>query len=145
MSIKIKEVSIEEIIKVNDTIIEFEVHYDKNYFEDKYKKQTKLLIIAYLDNKPAGYLIGYDRFNDSSFYCWLAGVSPKFRKKGILKSLMEYEEEWAKKHKYKKIVIKTRNKWRAMISYLVKYGYQFIEVQQKPDISENRIILEKSL
>jgi len=141
----IKEVSIEEAVKVNVTIIEFDAPYQKDYFEDKYQDKDKLIIVAYIDNQPAGYIVGYDKFSDGSFYCWMAGVNPEFRKMGILKYLMDYEEKWAKENGYNKIKIKTRNNRREMIAYLVKYGFFFTEVVQHPDIDDNRILLEKEL
>lgn len=143
--ISIKEVPIEEAVKVNATIVEFETPYQKNYFEGRYRDKEKLIIVAYIDNLSAGYLVGYDKFGDGSFYCWMTGVNPKFRKKGVLKALINYEEKWAKERGYNKIKIKTRNNRREMLSYLVKYGFFFTEVIPHPNILDNRILLEKEL
>ena len=143
--ITIKEVPIEEAVKVNATIVEFDSAYQKDYFEDRYKDRDKLIIVAYVDDQPAGYIVGYDKFEDGSFYCWMAGVNPKFRKLGLLKSLMDYEDKWAKEKGYNKIKIKTRNNRREMLSYLVKYGFFFTEVVQHSNIDDNRILLEKEL
>ncbi len=144
--IVVKEVSVEEAVKINLTIPEFEARYNtKDYFEDRYKNKDTLIIMAYFDNKPAGYLIGYDRFSDKSFYCWMAGVKPEFREMGVLKALMDYEESWAKARGYKKIRIKTRNNRREMLAYLIKYGFYFTEVETYPNIEENRILAEKKL
>jgi len=144
-NITIKEVSIEEAVKVNATIVEFDAPYQKDYFEDRYKDKEKLIIVAYVDDQPAGYIVGYDKFEDGSFYCWMAGVNPKFRKLGLLKTMMDYEDKWAKEKDYNKIKIKTRNNRREMLSYLVKYGFFFTEVVQHPNIDDNRILLEKEL
>jgi len=144
-NITIKEVPIEEAVKVNATIVEFDAPYQKDYFEDKYKDKDKLIIVAYVDDQPAGYIVGYDKFEDGSFYCWMAGVNPKFRKLGLLKRMMDYEDNWAKEKGYNKIKIKTRNNRREMLAYLVKYGFFFTEVVQHPNIDDNRILLEKEL
>lgn len=141
----IKEVPIEEVVKVNATIVEFGAPYPKEYFEAKYKDEDKLLIVAYVNGESAGYIVGYDRFNDGSFYCWMAGVNPNFRKKGVLKALMDYEDKWAKEKGYNRIKIKTRNNRREMLSYLVNYRFLFVEVINNPNIKENRILLEKKL
>ena len=145
IKIKIKEVSIEEVVTVNATIIEFDSPYQKDHFEERYKDREKLIIVAYIDDKPAGYIVGYDKFNDGSFYCWMAGVNPNFRSKGVLKTLMDYEDKWAKEKGYNKIRIKTRNNRREMLFYLVKYGFFFTGVTQHPNIKDNRILLEKEL
>ncbi len=145
VKISVKEVPIEEAVKVNSTIIEFDESYSKNYFEERYNGKTHLIIVAYVDDKPTGYIVGYDRFNDGSFYCWMAGVDPKFRKMGVLKALMDYEEKWAKNKGYGKIRIKTRNNRREMLAYLVKYGFLLTEVESRDNIEENRILFEKKI
>ncbi len=141
----VKEVAIEEALKVNEKIPEFEESYSKDSFEERYKDKEKLINVAYLNGKPAGYIIGYDKFDDGSFYCWMAGVDTRFRRKGVLKALMIHQEKWAKKKGYEKIKIKTRNNRREMLAYLVKYGFNFIEVEQRPNIKDNRILLEKNI
>jgi len=144
-NITIEEVPIEEAIKINATIVEFDTPYQKNYFEDRYKGKDKLIIVAYVDDQPAWYIVGYDKFGDGSFYCWMAGVNPKFRKLGLLKAMMDYEDKWAKEKGYNKIKIKTRNNRREMLAYLVKYGFFFTEVVQQPNVDDHRILLEKEL
>jgi GNAT superfamily N-acetyltransferase len=102
-------------------------------------------MVAYVDGKPAGYLVGYDEFGDGSFYSLMAGVDPKFRGQGVLKAMMKYQDAWARKKGYNKIRIKTRNNRREMLAYLVKYGFYAIEVQPKPKIEDYRILFEKNL
>ncbi|MDP1884424.1 MAG: GNAT family N-acetyltransferase [Candidatus Moranbacteria bacterium] len=142
-SIVIKEDSIEVAVKVNATITEFDKPYDKAYFEGHYKNAVSLILVAYVDNQPAGYMVSYDKNNDGSFYCWMAGVDPLFRRLGLLNSMMQYLNDWAKNHGYNKLTIKTRNNRREMLSYLVKAGFNFAEVQPHPFIKDNRILLEK--
>jgi len=141
----IKEVPIGEAVRVNATIPEFTEGFGKDHFEEKYDGKEHLIIVAYCNNKPTGYLIGYDRFDDGSFYCWMTGVTPAYRGKGVLKAMMDYQERWAKKHGFTKIRIKTRNKRREMLAYLVKYGFNFVEVVPYLDVGENRMLLEKKI
>ena len=142
--IVIKEVPIEEAVKVNSTIIEFDETYDINHFSERIQGRESLIIVAYLNGQAVGYIVGCDHYNDGSFYCWMAGVDPKFRRKGVLTALMDYQDKWAKEKGYTKIKIKTRNTRREMLAYLVKQGFNFIEVESREDVKENRIILEKS-
>jgi ribosomal protein S18 acetylase RimI-like enzyme len=142
-NIVVKEDSIEVAVKVNATITEFDKPYDKAYFEDRYKNSVSLILVAYVDNQPAGYMVSYDKNNDGSFYCWMAGVDPLFRRLGLLNSMMQYLNDWAKNHGYNRLTIKTRNNRREMLSYLVKAGFNFAEVQPQPFIEDNRILLEK--
>ena len=145
--IEVREVSIEEVLKVHKNVIEFdEMPPKKEVFEDRYKGKQNLIIVAYYNDFPIGYIIGYDRFEDNeSFYCWMAGVDVNYRKLGALKALMDYQIKWAKEKGYKKLKIKTRNNRREMLSFLVKNDFNFISVEEKENIRENRINLEKAI
>lgn len=144
--VKVIETTIDEVLKVNKNVIEFsdDVNLNKEYFERRYENKEHLITVAYLKDTPIGYIVSYDKFNDGeSFYIWMAGVDYNYRRKGALTELMNYQSEWAKKNGYSKLKIRTRNARREMLSYLVKNGFNFTEVEQKENILENRINLEK--
>ncbi|HIT70865.1 MAG TPA: GNAT family N-acetyltransferase [Candidatus Scatovivens faecipullorum] len=145
--IEIKEVDIKEAIKVHKNIKEFnETKPEKEYFENRYRDREKLIIVAYYNNVPAGYIIGYDKFQDGkNFYCWMAGVDSKFRKLGILTKMMQYQENWAKQKGYSILKIKTRNNRREMLSFLVKHNFNFLSVEKRDNIQDNRINLQKEI
>lgn len=145
--IEVKEVDIKEAIKVHKNIKEFnETKPEKEYFENRYRDREKLIIVAYYNNVPAGYIIGYDKFQDGkNFYCWMAGVDSKFRKLGILTKMMQYQENWAKQKGYSILKIKTRNNRREMLSFLVKHNFNFLSVEKRDNIQDNRINLQKEI
>ena len=148
MDVVIKESTLDEAVSLNKQIPEFdEPHFTKVYCEQKCGTKEKLVLIAEIDKKPAGYLIGFDRYSDGSFYCWMAGVLPAYRKKGVLKALMQYQDVWAKKKEDTCIRLKTRNKRREILAYLVKYGFSFVRVIKKghDHADEYRIGMEKKL
>lgn len=145
-NIVVREVPIDEAVKVNRNVIEFDGKDTKaEDFERRYQDKDKLIIVAYYENVPIGYIIGYDRDNDGSFYCWMAGVDNNYRRLGALTSLMNYQMDWAKKKGYNKLKIRTRNNRREMLSFLVKNGFNFVSVENREDITENRINLEHDL
>ena len=144
MTITIRESTLETAVSMHERLPEFDGH-ELGYYEDRIDDKKSLVIIAYVDEEPAGYLISYDRYGDGSFYCWLAGVLTEFRKKGVLKKMMNYLYDWAKLRGYKKILIKTRNKRREMLSYLTRNGFDIVRVSRREPQSENRILLEKKL
>ncbi len=142
----VKEVSIEEAVKVNRNVIEFDgKDTTKEDFEKRYVGKDNLIIVAYYKNIPIGYIIGYDRDNDGSFYCWMAGVDNNYRRLGALTTLMNYQMNWAKNKGYNKLKIRTRNNRREMLSFLVKNGFNFVSIEQRDNITENRINLEHDL
>ena len=145
-NIVVREVPIDEAVKVNRNVIEFDGKDTKaEDFERRYQDKDKLIIVAYYENVPIGYIIGYDRDNDGSFYCWMAGVDNNYRRLGALTALMNYQMDWAKKKGYNKLKIRTRNNRREMLSFLVKNGFNFVSVENREDITENRINLEHDL
>ena len=129
-NIEIKETAIDEVLKVNKNVIEFsdDVNLNKEYFENRYQNKEHVKIVAYLNDSPIGYIVGYDKFNDGeSFYVWMAGVDYKYRRKGALTKLMQYQIDWAKRQGYSKLKDKTRNARREMLSFLVKMNLTLLK------------------
>lgn len=145
--IEIKEVNIEEVLKVHKNVLEFDdLNPKKEYFEDRYKDKEKIIIVAYYNYIPVGYIIGYDKFQDNeSFYCWMAGVDVNYRRLGILTQLMNYQINWAMENGYHILKIKTRNNRREMLSFLIKNGFYFTDVEKRDNIKDNRINLQKDI
>lgn len=146
--IVIKETNLEEAIQVHENVLEFQDgNLEKEDFENRYQDAEKLIIVAYYQEKPIGYMIGYDRFKDhkENFYCWMAGVDSRYRRMGALKNLMKYQEDWAKEKGYRNLRIKTRNNRREMLSFLVKNDFYFVSIEEQEKIEDNRINLVKKL
>ena len=144
--IVIRQAPVQTVFDVHMKIPEFkEAGYDLDVFEDRLKGKKHHLSVGFVDEIPAGYMVSYERWEDGSIYCWLAGVAPAFRRCGVMTRLMAALGKWAKEKGYKKITIKTRNNRREMLVFLVKNGFNFTHIQPKGRIEESRIMLEKSL
>lgn len=145
MSITIKEGNLDDALKVDALIPEFENHYSKESYSKRLDKSKHLILVAYVDNKLAGYKIGYDRFKDGSFYTWIGGVIPEFRKMKVAKTLAEHQEKWAKEQGFTSIILKTRNRYKNMLLFAIKNGFQIIDLKLNDNILDNRIVLRKEL
>lgn len=143
--VSVAKATIESVVEITKSIPEFSPSYAKSYFEDRYLGHRHLIIVGSAGGHQAGYIVGYDRDQDGSFYLWMAGVNPSYRRLGVLTSLMGYAENWARENGYKQLKIKTRNNRRAMLAYLVKQGYLFTDVEPHDDLLENRVELIKPL
>ncbi len=88
-------------------------------------------------------MIAYDRFGDGSIYLWCVGVLPKYRKRGILGHLMKRFEKWSAENGFTKIKLKSANKFRNMLAYILEEGYLFTQVVPPEDLNENEIWVEK--
>lgn len=143
--IMVKEGDIETVVQISAKIVEFDMLYDSQYYAERIAGKESCVLVAYSEDVPVGFIVAYDKDDDGSFYCWMAGVDPQFRRMGVLSALMRYLNSWAKKRQYTKIRIKTRNNRREMLAYLIKEGYYCIEVETYPHISDNRILFEKDI
>ena len=134
--IHIRESLFHECMDLSFKIPEF----NSPYKIEEYKKRCAgkyLALIAEIDNQPVGFKIGYDRFKNGSFYSWMGGVLPKFRRMGVASSLANFQEKWANKNGFSSIILKTRQKHDEMIAFSLNRGFIITE--------ETRILMQKSL
>ncbi|UJR09889.1 hypothetical protein I4U23_014111 [Adineta vaga] len=102
-----------------------------------------LILVAYVDNQPVGYLMGYEC--NTLFYIWLAGVLPMYRRHGIFVQLMNQTEQWAKKRNYNVLTIKTRNCFKSMLLFLISHDFKLMDIDKRHSVDSHRLILEKQL
>ncbi len=137
--------TIEDVLKLIELVPEFESIHNENDFKHRFEGNRFLILIAYCGEEPAGFKVGYDRYKDGSFYNWLEAVLPRFRRKNIAQQLLNVQEKWANENGFNSIKVKTRNKFPAMLQFLIKNQYLISTIIEKDDIHEHRIFLEKSL
>ena len=89
--------------------------------------------------------MGYDRYNDGSFYSWMGGVLLDYRRKDVASELAVFQEKWAIDNGYKSIKLKTRNKHESMLAFAIEAGFQILNYEPNKDIGEVRILMEKIL
>ncbi len=135
--------TVDEIVKLSNQIPDLDHKFNSSYFEDRFVGKNEIILVAHKDSQPAGYIVAYDRDKDGSYYCWMAGVIPKYRRLGMLKLLMGHLEAYAKRQGYKSLKIKTRNNRRAMLAYLISNGYDIIETSPSDQLANNRILFIK--
>lgn len=142
--IHIREGAFQECVDLSSKIPEF----NSPYKIEEYKKRCAgkyLVLIAEIDNQSVGFKIGYDRFNNGSFYSWMGGVLPKFRRIRVAFSLANFQEKWATKNKFSSILLKTRQKHDGMIAFSLNRGFIITEETQITPVEETRIWMEKLL
>lgn len=138
-----KKISVSLALQVNALIPEFSDWYSDSYFKERITWKDEILLWAYISDKLIWYMIWYNRDNDTSYYCRMAWVIPNFRQNWALKKMMSELFATAKEKWYTSVKIKTRNSRREMLSFLVKNNFNFIEIETKEEIVENRLLLQK--
>ncbi len=119
--------------------------YDESVFIERLSVAESLILVAKTNTRIVGFKSGYKRFNDGSFYSWMGGVLPEFRKLRIAKKLADAQEKWAKEHGYNAITFKTRNRLKPMLIFALKNGFDIIDVIPQDKDCNHRIILKKLL
>ncbi|MDO1449156.1 GNAT family N-acetyltransferase [Rhodocytophaga aerolata] len=145
MSFIIKPGSIEEVVALSKLMPEFDHPHEVEEYIKRLAGKKQLILVAYTDGKPVAFKVGYEKEADGSFYSWMGGVLPAYRKEGIAKSLASIQEKWASENGYKHIRFKTRNRHQAMLLFAIKNGFQIIGVEPRETLAEYRILLEKKI
>jgi len=145
VNIHIIEGDLESAYHASIGIPEFEPPYKMEEYSKRLNSVPHLILTAVLEENPVGFMIGYNRFSDGSFYNWIGGVLCIYRQKGLASKLVDYQEDWAKTNGFHSIKLKTRRKHEAMISFSLNRGYSIIDAESKPDLRETRLWMEKQL
>lgn len=143
--ITIKQGTIEEVVELSMQIPEFNKPYSYEEYRKRLSGTPHLTAIACIGNKAVGFKVGYERENDGSFYSWMGGILPEFRRCGVARKLADHQEKWARKQGYTKIRMKTRNRLKPMLYFALGNGFNIIKVDKTKSVEENRIHLEKQL
>lgn len=123
--------------------------FAKNYREGHFSrelpnKEGTIAVFIFDNNKPIAYKVGY-KLKVGTFYSWVGGVAPAFRGQGLAKKLMEKQHSIAKEKGYKVIRTHTMNRFRKMLLFNIKSGFQITGTYQKLGAKELSIILEKNI
>lgn len=143
MTIRIELAPLSDAKTIHAAVPEFTPGYLDQYEGRTQGRNHAGVFVAYVDGAPAGYLIGYE--DAGEMYCWMTAVLPAHRRSGLFGALMRAFEEWARSLGYSTLRLKTWNERREMLSFLVRDGWMFTDVEARGRVEEYRIVARKSL
>ena len=115
---------------------------ERAYFERRLKgRLNPLILLAQIDHRPVGFAVGYEN-KPRTFYSWLIGVLPEFRRAGIASQLMEAMGAWSKDQGYHTIRFEAFNTQRPMLHLAISQNYDIVGLRFDADTGQNLIILE---
>ena len=141
--ISIKRGSIAEVVALSKGIPEFTNPYSAQEYQKRLANIEHLILIAWQNDQPIGFKVGYNK--ETTFYSWMGGVLPPFRRKGVAQKLAKVQENWARKRQYQNIMLKTRNQHQTMLIFALKNGFKIVGFEPKDSLEAHRIILKKRL
>lgn len=115
-----------------------------NFFIERlHQKENLISIIAFNNNTPVGFKIGY-HYNETTFYSWVGGVMPLYRKHGVATQLALQQENRVKDKGYIKIRTKSMNRFKPMLILNIKNGFDIVNVYTN-EKKQTKIVFEKKL
>ena len=130
--LSVEPATLDQAVAVHRLIPEFDAAYIiDNIARDDLAilKKRPYIIVAKVDGKPAGYMIGYDRSDVSkTMHIWLNGTIPEFRGQGVFRALVDNLTEEARTREHKNITtMSDRERFPQMIEALVALGFKKTE------------------
>jgi GNAT superfamily N-acetyltransferase len=144
----VREGTVEEAFEVYRGIPEFGAADDDRGLRARLETSSALVLIGEVESRPVAFKAGYDRYRDGSWYSWLGGVLPEHRKLGIAAALLARQEAWVAEHGYRRIHVKTRNRFVGMRVMLARSGYQIVAVEAPAadtPLADLRLVFVKDL
>lgn len=141
--ITVREGSIEEVVAVSNKIPELISPYKAEEYASRLHDVSSLILIATKGEHLIGFKVGYQRESDGSFYSWMGGVLPAYRRLGVADKLADKQEEWVLDKGYTSIRMKTRFKLTSMQKFNISRGYHILKIEERKPIEESLIWMEK--
>lgn len=118
---------------------------DRAFFERLIRGRVNpLILMARMDGRPVGFSVCYEN-KPGTFYCWLIGVLPDYRRSGIASQVMEAIAAWASENGYHTIRFECFNWQRPMLHVALSQNYAIVGMRFDRQTQDNLLILEHSL
>jgi len=102
-----------------------------------------IFLVAFDEDQPIGFKLGYVIPDSSVFFSWLGGVHANYRRQGIANDLLKIQEKSAQESGMEIIYFTTYDRFPAMISLGEKNNYQLAKSEE--DQGEMKYWYEKVL
>lgn len=118
---------------------------DLAFFERRMRGRTHVLnLIAEIERRPVGFSCGIE-LKPNTWFNWLVGVLPDFRRAGIGSQLLAAEHAWAAENGYSYARMECHNQHRAVLQMAITLGFDVVGVRWDPDRQSNLVIIEKEI
>jgi len=118
---------------------------DREFFQNRFRGRHNVsMLVAMLEDRHVGFTIGFELM-PTTFFSWLCGVLPDFRRTGIATQLIQGQQAWAIDHHYNIIRFECQNQHRPMLHVAISEGYDLVGIRWDTVNGSNVVIFEKDL
>ena len=144
MAVTIRQGSLQEVIQVVEQIAEFAQGESVATLKERIADKPHLTLVAEEAGELLGFKLGY-QLDADTLYSWFGGVSPLARNKGVAQQLLDVQEQWACAQGYRRITVKSRNQFPAMLRLLLRNQYLIAGFEPHQPLEDARIHFVKTL
>jgi len=136
--------------RVVNSLVELEREiFDNPLSKDALRKELEgkrklLVLIAMVAEVKCGFKVGFE-YSPDTFFSWIGGVHPSYRRHRIASVLMAEQHRLAKDAGFSYVRTHTKNKYREMLILNIQSGFDVTGIYKKPREAQHGIILEKEL
>ncbi len=118
---------------------------DADFFRRRFEgRHNETMIVAMIEGMHVGFIIGFELM-PSTYFSWLCGVLPDFRRQRVAIQLMQAQSAWAKDHDYAILRFECRNQHRPMLHVAITEGFDLVGMRYDTFTASNVVIFEKEL
>ena len=118
---------------------------DLAFFERRLQGRAHILtMVAEVEGRPVGFTCGME-LKPNTWFNWLIGVLPDYRRAGISSQLLEAEHAWAADRDYTFARMECHNQHRPVLHTAMTLGFNVVGVRWDSDRQNNLVVLEKEI
>lgn len=115
------------------------------FFERRFASRHNVsILLAMLDEQHVGFVVGFELM-PGTYFIWLCGVLPDFRRLGIATQLMQAQLAWAQDNGYQMMRFECQNQHRPMLHAAITEGYDLVGIRWDTTTGNNVVIFERDI
>ena len=102
---------------------------DDEHFQRRYQGRYNVLqMVARMDQRPVGFLLGFE-LKPRVFFLWFLGVLSGARRQGVASQLLDALHSWARQNDYECVRCECFNRQRSMLHLALASEYDVVGIR----------------
>jgi len=115
------------------------------YFRRRFRGRYNIcMMVAMVEERHVGFIIGFELM-PSTYFSWVCGILPEFRRLSIATQLMQAQKAWAQDHDYSILRFECQNQHRPMLHVAISEGFDLVGIRWDTATADNVVIFERDL